>query len=197
MIDVCAGEVSTPAPLRLAALVEVPTLSRRTTSGAVRLDRRTPAFDLAGFGRALEQRDIAYQLACYASDADIRVVDPDNPSTAPRTIRGTDALRSWLTDCSSHSVDVTRLVDGADRVAFAQCWYRPDGLTVVATSTAELCDALISTQHTNLERASSSHVPLATAPAWRSSTARPREVGGGFSSCRDEHRSFNPIGELS
>jgi hypothetical protein len=114
------------------------------------MSRRAEAFDLAAFGRALAQRDIARQLACYAPDADIRVVDPDNPPSAPRTVSGTHAISSWLMDCAGFDVDVTHLVDGGDRVAFTQGWHQPDGVAVVSTSTAELWDELIRTQHTIL-----------------------------------------------
>jgi hypothetical protein len=114
--------------------------------------QQAPRFDLNAFSRALEQRDVDYQLTRYAPDADIRIVDPNNPPGAPRTLRGAQAIQAWLLDASAREVDlhVTHLVDGGDRVAFTQCWQHEDGTEVVATSTAELQNGLITTQHTIL-----------------------------------------------
>jgi hypothetical protein len=91
--------------------------------------QQAPAFDLNAFGRALEQRDVDYQLTRYAPDADIRIVDPNNPPATPRTVRGAQAIHAWLLDASTGEVDlhVTHLVDGGDRVAFTQCRHHQDG----------------------------------------------------------------------
>jgi hypothetical protein len=112
--------------------------------------RRKPMFDLAAFVGATEHGDVAYQLACYAPDADIRVLDPDSPPPTARTITGARAIRFWLDRSDALDVEVTHLVDGGDRVAFTQRWRERDGTAVVATSTAELSDGLITTQHTIL-----------------------------------------------
>jgi hypothetical protein len=111
-----------------------------------------PIFDLNAFGQAMEQRDVDYQLTRYAPDADIRIVDPTHPPATPRTLRGASAIQAWLLDASAHHLDlhVTHLVDGGDRVAFTQRWHHADGTEAVATSTAELRDGLITTQHTIL-----------------------------------------------
>jgi hypothetical protein len=111
-----------------------------------------PAFDLHAFTQALEHRDVDYQLARYAPDADIRVVDPDHPPATPQTVQGTQAIHAWLLDASTRDLDlhVTHLVDGGDRIAFTQCWHHQDGTEVMATSTAELQNGLITTQHTIL-----------------------------------------------
>ena len=103
-------------------------------------DQQEPTFDLDAFGHALEQRDPAYQLARYATDADIRVVDPDNPPAAARVMHGTPAIRTWLLASKGHDhdVEVTHLVDGGGRVAFTQRWHDHNGTAVLSTSTAEL-----------------------------------------------------------
>jgi hypothetical protein len=112
--------------------------------------QQAPSFDLNAFSRALEQRDVDYQLTRYAPDADIRIVDPNNPPAAPRTVSGAPAIHAWLLDASARDLDlrVTHLVDGGDRVAFTQCWHHDDGTEVVSTSTAELHNGSITTQHT-------------------------------------------------
>ena len=112
------------------------------------------AFDLHAFSRALEQHDVDYQLAHYAPDADIRIVDPDNPPTAPRTLKGKQAIHAWMVDSITHDLDlhVTHLVDGGDRVAFTQHSHYQDGTQAISTSTAELEHGLIATQYTILVR---------------------------------------------
>ena len=117
--------------------------------------RHTSAFDLCAFGDAVERRDLAYQLARYAPNADIRIVDPDHPPSAPRVVRGTSAIRTWLfeSDAGGLDVEVTHLVDGGDRFAFTQRRRRVDGTAVVEVSTAELQAGMITTQHTILTRA--------------------------------------------
>jgi hypothetical protein len=118
---------------------------------------RAAFFDLDAFTRALTDRDLDYQLSRYARDADIRVVDPDNPPAAPLLVHGSTAIRGWLSDSDADSLDleVTHAIDGGDRVAFTGCWRRRDGVAVVATSAAELSDGLITLQHTILAWGSS------------------------------------------
>jgi hypothetical protein len=67
-------------------------------------------------------------------------------------VQGTQAIHAWLLDASTRDLDlhVTHLVDGGDRIAFTQCWHHQDGTEVMATSTAELQNGLITTQHTIL-----------------------------------------------
>jgi hypothetical protein len=122
----------------------------RRGHGVTRLPVRHPAFDLQGFRKAWERRDLAYQLARYAPDADIRIVDPDHPPSAPRHVCGTSQILSWLLESEERDLDpeVTQLIDGGDRFAVSQRWHYADGTSVVAVSTAELQDALITTQHT-------------------------------------------------
>lgn len=110
------------------------------------------AFDLNAFSWALEQHDVDYQLAHYAPDADIRIVDPDNPPAAPRTLVGRPAIHAWMVDSVTHDLDlhVTHLVDGGDRVAFTEQSHYQDGTHALTTSTAELEHGLITTQHTIL-----------------------------------------------
>ena len=116
------------------------------------ISTRPAEFDIRAFGRALDERDLGLQLACYAPDADVRVFDADLGVSRPRLIHGTHEILAWLIEAQGLGLEVTHLVDGCDRVAFSQRWCRPDGVHVVAASTAELCDDLITTQHTNVSR---------------------------------------------
>jgi hypothetical protein len=114
--------------------------------------RRAAAFDLDGFSYALADRDLDYQISRYATNADIRVVDPDNPPASPLLLHGTADIRRWLwdSDADTRDVEVTHVVDGGDRVAFSGRWHQRDGTAVLATSAAELTDGLITLQHTIL-----------------------------------------------
>jgi hypothetical protein len=122
------------------------------THGRGRVPGLRAAFDLETFSQALVDGDLDYQISRYAADADIRIVDPDNPPASPLLVHGTTAIRDllWTSDANNLDVEVTHKVDGGDRVAFAERWRRRDGVTVLATSAAELADGLITLQHTIL-----------------------------------------------
>jgi hypothetical protein len=110
-----------------------------------------PTFDLDGFAHALTTGDIGHQLARYAAAAEVRVTT-DTSASNPRVVSGAQAISAWLHELTSADAPcvVSHLLDGGDRVAFTQHWRHPDGRDRVATSTAELQDALITTQHTIL-----------------------------------------------
>jgi hypothetical protein len=107
-------------------------------------------FDLGVFSQAIEQRNIDYQFSRYAADADIRIVDPDNPPTAPLILSGMSAIRNWLLIANDRDIDihVDGLIDGGDRVAFTKSCREQDGRETLAINTAEIEDGRISTQHT-------------------------------------------------
>ena len=116
--------------------------------------RTAAAFDLEAFGQALTNRDLDSQLRCYAAGADIRIVEASNPLAAPSLIHGTTAIRVWLLNFAAGALDlkVAHVVDGGDWVAITERWHHRDGTAVLATSTAELSDGLITVQHTILSR---------------------------------------------
>jgi hypothetical protein len=45
-------------------------------------------FDFDKLRRAIEERDASLQLARYADDAEVRIVDRNNPPRTPRVLRG-------------------------------------------------------------------------------------------------------------
>jgi hypothetical protein len=110
------------------------------------------AFDLIAFVRALEQWDVGYQLSRYAPDAEVRIITPDSPPSAPQTLHGRAEIDAWLVHASTRDLglEVTHLVDGGDQVAFTQRWHHDDGTSAVATSTAEIEDGLITRRQTIL-----------------------------------------------
>lgn len=83
----------------------IPLNSRRHGKGRVP-SQTAAAFDLSAFSRALEQHDVDYQVAHYAPDADIRIVDPDNPSAVPRSLSGQPAIHAWMIDSITHDLDL-------------------------------------------------------------------------------------------
>jgi hypothetical protein len=58
----------------------------------------TPAFDFREFKRALEERDSTGQLALYALDAEVTLIDRIHTPAAPRVLRGRAEIRTWIED---------------------------------------------------------------------------------------------------
>jgi hypothetical protein len=108
----------------------------------------TPAFDFGEFKRALEERDSTAQLALYAPDAEVMLVDRINTPSSPRLLRGREAIRTWIEDiCErdmTHHVDMQVLGDGGAALTEA-CRY-PDGTCVLCAAVLELCDGKIARQ---------------------------------------------------
>jgi hypothetical protein len=105
------------------------------------------AFDLAALSRAISERDASSQLACYAQDARVEIVDRDNPPSSPRTLLGKAAIGEWIEDvCArdmTHAVEIQ--VAGTDTAAFTEACRYPDGTRV-------LCCAVLELQHGQISR---------------------------------------------
>lgn len=99
----------------------------------------------AGIKQAIEARDGQTFIGFYADDAEIRVIDRNNPPSRPREIRGRAAIRTFWDDmCSrniAHRVDVT-IAEG-DRLAFTQDCTYPDGAKVFGIAVLELANGRI------------------------------------------------------
>ena len=108
----------------------------------------TTAFDLAALKRAIEGRDAAAQVAMYAPDAEVRLVDRVATPGSPRVLRGRDEIATWLEDVCGRDMThrVEREVVGADRAAFAEACLYPDGTNVLCVTVLELRDGLIAGQ---------------------------------------------------
>lgn len=102
--------------------------------------RTTDRFDFAELRRALEERDSAAQLALYADDAEVTLVDRINTPGSPRLLRGHDEIRTWIEDtCErdmTHRVDMQVLGDGG--AAFTEACRYPDGTNVLCAAVLEL-----------------------------------------------------------
>jgi ketosteroid isomerase-like protein len=108
----------------------------------------TSSFDSAALKRAIEERDASGQLAVYADDARIEVVDKENPPSRPLVFSGREAIREYLEDLTSrdmsHSVSAL-VVDGEHGAATVDCAY-PAGTKVLCMCTMELRDGQIASQ---------------------------------------------------
>lgn len=95
--------------------------------------------------KAIEGRKGRMLDGFYADDAEVRVVDRNNPPNKPRMVRGRASINAFWEDiCGrtmTHKVD-TALTEG-NRIAFTQDCSYPDGMKVFCIATLELKDRLI------------------------------------------------------
>lgn len=105
----------------------------------------TPTFAFTELKRALEERNAGAQLALYADDAEVTLVDRINMPVSPRVLRGREEIRGWLEDiCGremTHRVEMQVLGDGG--AAFTEACRYPDGTNVLCVAVLELRDGLI------------------------------------------------------
>ena len=97
-------------------------------------------FDLAALKDAIERSDVAGQLALYAPDAEVRLVDRITTPGHPRVLHGRDEIAGWIEDVCSR--DMTHRVDqevvGDDRAAFAESCRYPDGTNVLCMTVLDV-----------------------------------------------------------
>jgi hypothetical protein len=98
--------------------------------------------------QAIEGRDGRMLASFYTDDATVRIIDRNNPPSAPRTIHGRSSIDTFWDDiCSramTHRVETT-LSDG-NRIAFSQACTYPDGAKVFCLSVVDLEDGRIARQ---------------------------------------------------
>lgn len=98
--------------------------------------------------QALEQCDVEMILGCYSDDAEIRIVDRNNPPSAPMVLHGKKAISDYYRDICNRRMkhDVQQEIIGDDRVAFTESCQYPDGTRVLAAEMCELNEGKISRQ---------------------------------------------------
>jgi hypothetical protein len=100
---------------------------------------------IEGLRAALERRDSAALAAFYRDDAVLRLIDRDHPPSAPRELRGRDAIALYLNDIycrdMTHRLESGIVADG--RLAFTECCTYPNGAKVFAASMIQLEDGHI------------------------------------------------------
>ncbi len=109
---------------------------------------QTTTFDLAGFRRALEERDSAAQVEMYAADATLTIADPVTTPGSPRVLRGQDEIRGWISDVSSREMThkVGHCVEDEHGAALTEACRYSDGTNVLCATVLVLSDGLITDQ---------------------------------------------------
>jgi ketosteroid isomerase-like protein len=105
----------------------------------------TTKFDIDALARSIEARDADGVARHYADDAEISIVDRDNPPSSPRKVRGKDEIGRFFEDeCArdvNHRVTHT-VVDGNTAGYHVSCQY-PTGERVACAALIELRDGKI------------------------------------------------------
>jgi hypothetical protein len=97
-------------------------------------------FNLEDLRRGQEEHDLGALSNAYANDAQVSIVDANNPPSRPRSLRGKAEITAFWEDILGRGMThkVERLFatedQGACRVA---CEY-PDGMRVLCTSVCDL-----------------------------------------------------------
>jgi ketosteroid isomerase-like protein len=98
------------------------------------------AVTVAELKRAIESRDAKALAAFYADDAELRIIDQDNPPSKPRELKGKQAIASYFDDvcgrAMSHHVEAG--VSNGGALAFTQACTYPDGAKVFCEAMLEI-----------------------------------------------------------
>ncbi len=105
-------------------------------------------FQLETFTRAVEERDAATQLATYAPDAQVTLIDRISQPSAPRVLRGLGEVRAWIEDACGRDMThrVQHAVCDSTGAAFTEDCRYPDGTAVACATVLELADGLVKRQ---------------------------------------------------
>jgi SnoaL-like domain len=108
----------------------------------------THAFELSTFKQAIEERDASAQLAMYAEDAEVTLVDRVAQPSAPRVLHGIGEIRTWIEDVCGRDMThrVQHSVQDEGGVAFTEACRYPDGTGVVCATVLEVDNGLVTRQ---------------------------------------------------
>jgi SnoaL-like domain len=108
----------------------------------------THTFDLSSFKRAIEERDASAQLAMYAQDAEVTLVDRVARPSAPRVLHGRGEIQAWIEDVCGRDMThrVQHTVQDEHGVAFSEACRYPDGTGVTCASVLETDAGLVTRQ---------------------------------------------------
>lgn len=106
------------------------------------------AFDFARFRKAAEGRDSSTQLAMYAPDATVTIVDRLTPPGSPRVLTGREQIAGWIEDISAREMThaVGHSVEDGHGGAFSESCRYPDGTNVMCMTVFKLAGGLITDQ---------------------------------------------------
>jgi ketosteroid isomerase-like protein len=110
--------------------------------------KTSQSFDGEALRRGIEERDAATLLGLYAEDAELEVVDHNDPPGHPKVIRGRAAIGEYFADVCGRDMThkVRRLVVGDTSAAFQQDCQYPSGARVRCIAVLDLSGGLITRQ---------------------------------------------------
>ncbi len=105
-------------------------------------------FDLESFTRAIEERDAGAQLAVYAPDTEVTLIDRSSPPSTPRVLCGVEEVRAWIEDVCGRDMThrVQHVVCDSTGAAFTEACRYPDGTAVACATVLELSEGRVRRQ---------------------------------------------------
>jgi hypothetical protein len=108
----------------------------------------TAPLDTAALATAITERDAAGQLAAFSTDAEVVIIDHENPPANPRVVRGRDEIAAYLADVCDRDMthDVRNAVLADDRLTVELACRYADGTNVACLSISEVAGGRITRQ---------------------------------------------------
>jgi hypothetical protein len=108
----------------------------------------TNTFDLSTFTRAIEERDSSAQLALYAQDAQVTLVDKNCQPAAPRVLHGRGEIQTWIEEVCGRDMThrIQHSVQDEAGAAFTEACRYPDGTAVMCATVLEISDGVVTRQ---------------------------------------------------
>jgi ketosteroid isomerase-like protein len=105
----------------------------------------TTGLDVEALRRGIEERDAEAMLSLFADDAELRLVDRNNPPSSPQVYRGKQAIADYYGDICGRDMThrLEQLVVGDGSAAFTEDCAYPDGTRVLCAAVLELRDGKI------------------------------------------------------
>lgn len=105
-------------------------------------------FDPARFCGAVQDRDVATQLAMYADDAVVTIADRITQPGAPRVLHGRAEVAEWVQDVCGREMShrVQHTVADEHGAAFTEACRYPDGTNVLCATVLEIDGGQITRQ---------------------------------------------------
>jgi hypothetical protein len=108
----------------------------------------THTFDLSTFTRAIEERDSSVQLALYANDAEVTLIDKVCQPRAPRVLHGHEQIQTWIEEVCGRDMThrIQHSVHDEAGAAFTEACRYPDGTAVMCATVLETSGGLVARQ---------------------------------------------------
>ena len=103
------------------------------------IQKTTGSLEIETLRRALEQRDIDLLVNLYADDAEVRIVNRDNPPSSPFELHGKEEIRTYLQEIPPEITErLDQVVADDERAAITVTCQYPDGNRVLCTAMLDL-----------------------------------------------------------